>query len=281
MLQRLARTMYRRRRRVVAGWVVLLTGLVALNASAGGEFLDEFSLPGSESQQAVDFLESHGFGNRAGSGGQVVFQADQGIDDPAVQQAMEGLFAKFEADIPDTQVVSPYTPEGSRQVSTRDPRIAYAQVNLGDRDQKAYQQAGETARGLVDRVGVPGLRVELGGDTFVEQAEFSSEGIGFLAAMVILLLAFGSVLAMGLPLLTAVFGIGTGICLVGLTVNLIHMPSFSGQAVAMIGIGVGIDYACSSSPATGRDCTAGWRPSAPPSGPSTPPGGRCCWPARR
>ncbi len=265
MLQRLARTMYRRRRRVVAGWVVLLTGLVALNASAGGEFLDEFSLPGSESQQAVDFLESHGFGNRAGSGGQVVFQADQGI----------------EADIPDTQVVSPYTPEGSRQVSTRDPRIAYAQVNLGDRDQKAYQQAGETARGLVDRVGVPGLRVELGGDTFVEQAEFSSEGIGFLAAMVILLLAFGSVLAMGLPLLTAVFGIGTGICLVGLTVNLIHMPSFSGQAVAMIGIGVGIDYACSSSPATGRDCTAGWRPSAPPSGPSTPPGGRCCWPAPR
>jgi putative drug exporter of the RND superfamily len=101
--------MYRRRRRVVAGWVVLLIGLVALNASAGGEFLDEFSLPGSESQQAVDFLESHGFENRAGSGGQVVFQTDQGVQDAAVQQAMEGLFARFEADIPDAQVVSPYT----------------------------------------------------------------------------------------------------------------------------------------------------------------------------
>jgi putative drug exporter of the RND superfamily len=147
VLQRLARTMYRRRRRVVTGWVVLLIGLVALNASAGGEFLDEFSLPGSESRQAVDFLESHGFENRAGSGGQVVFQTDQGVQDAAVQQAMEGLFARFEADIPDAQVVSPYTPEGSRQISTRDPRIAYAQVNLGDRDQKAYQQAGETARG--------------------------------------------------------------------------------------------------------------------------------------
>jgi RND superfamily putative drug exporter len=243
MLQRLARTMHRRRRRVVAGWLMLLVGLVVLNASAGGEFLDKFSLPGSESQQAFDLLASHGFGSQTGSSGQIVFQAEQGIDDPAVQPAMKELFAKLQADIPDTQVVSPYTPQGQRQISERDPRIAYAQINLGDRNSKQYQDAGQTARNLVDQVHVPGLRVELGGDTFAEPADSGSEGIGFVAAMVILLLAFGSVLAMGLPLLTALFGIGTGVSLVGLTVNLVDMPSFSTQAVAMIGIGVGIDYA--------------------------------------
>ena len=243
MLQRLARTMHRRRRRVVAGWLMLLVGLVVLNASAGGEFLDKFSLPGSESQQAFDLLASHGFGSQTGSSGQIVFQAEQGIDDPAVQPAMKELFAKLQADIPDTQVLSPYTPQGQRQISERDPRIAYAQINLGDRNSKQYQDAGQTARNLVDQVHVPGLRVELGGDTFAEPADSGSEGIGFVAAMVILLLAFGSVLAMGLPLLTALFGIGTGVSLVGLTVNLVDMPSFSTQAVAMIGIGVGIDYA--------------------------------------
>src|SRR4029453_1041479 len=166
--------------------------------------------------------------------------------DPAVEQAMNRVFALVETDIPDSQVVSPYTPEGAGQVSTRDPRIAYAQVNLGDRDQAAYQQAGRTARDLAGHVHVPGLRVELGGDTFAQRSDSGSEGIGFLAAMVILLVAFGSVLAMGLPLLTALFGIGTGVSLVGLAVNAIHMPSFSDQAVLMIGIGVGIDYALSS-----------------------------------
>ena len=243
MLHRLARTMYRRRRRVVAGWLVLLVGLVVLNATAGGEFLDEFSLPGSDSQQAADLLRAHGFGTRAGAGGQVVFRADQGVEDPAVRRAMDELFAGLQAEIPGTEVVSPYEPQGRDQVSERDPRIAYAQLNLGDRDSTQYQQAGSTARELVDQVHLPGLRVELGGDTFAQQTSSGSEGAGFLAAMVILLLAFGSLLAMGLPLLTALFGIGTGVSLVGLAVNLIDMPSFSTQAVLMIGIGVGIDYA--------------------------------------
>jgi RND superfamily putative drug exporter len=243
MLQRLARAVYHRRRRVLVGWVLLLVGLIGLNATAGGEFLDDFTLPGSESQQAADLLRASGFGDRAGAKGQVVFRADRGVDDPAVRQAMTTLFAELQTGIPDTEVVSPYTPQGSSQRSRRDPRIAYAQLNLGDRDSTGYQQAGRTARDLVAQVRVPGLRVELGGDTFAEQSSSGGEGTGFLAAMVILLLAFGSVLAMGLPLLTALFGIGGGISLVGLAVNLVDMPSFSDQAVLMIGIGVGIDYA--------------------------------------
>ena len=242
MLQTLARTCYRRRRRVLAAWIVLVVALVTLNGSFGGKFLDEFKLSGSESQQAFDLLKSHGFGSRAGFGGQVVFEADGGVDQPAVRDTMEALFGRLQAQIPKTEIVSPYSPEGARQISA-DRTIAYAEINLAQRDSGEYRAAGATARTLVDAVKQPGLKVALGGDIFVQPVQFSSEGIGFLAAMVILLVAFGSLLAMGLPLLTAIFGIVSGIALVGLAVNVINMPSFSNEAVAMIGIGVGIDYA--------------------------------------
>jgi RND superfamily putative drug exporter len=241
MLQRLARTCYRRRWSVLGGWVVLLVGLVVLNTTFGGKFLDEFDLPGSESQQAYDMLDEHGFEARTGFSGQVVFAADD-VRDPAVQRGMEDLFVEIEQIVEPGEVVSPYGPEGARFVND-DGTIAYAEVNMGDRDSDEYLAVGDEVRALVAGATVPGTTVELGGDAFVEEPEFSSEVVGFIAAMIILLVAFGSLLAMGLPLLTAIFGIVTGIALVGLTVNLIGMPSFSNQAVAMIGIGVGIDYA--------------------------------------
>ncbi|MGH9002640.1 MAG: MMPL family transporter, partial [Acidimicrobiia bacterium] len=216
---------------------------VSLNGAAGGEFLDEFSLPGTESQEAIDILESHGFADRGGFGGQIVFQADAGVNDPAVKATMTDLFEKFTTQIDGIQIVSPYDAGGERQISQLDPTIAYAEVNFTDRTSTEYQEAGEIARTLAEEADSDGLAVELGGDIFLEQVEFGSEGIGFLAAMVILLIAFGSVLAMGLPLMTALFGITSGIALVGLAVNFINMPSFSNQAVMMIAIGVGIDYA--------------------------------------
>ena len=241
MLQRLARACYHHRWRVVAVWFVLLVGLFSLNTAFGGKFLDDFDLPGSESQEALDLLEKHGFEARTGFGGQVVFTADD-VRDPAVQQGMEDLFAQVEDAIAPGEVVSPYSPEGARNIND-DGTIAYAEVNMGDRDSDQYYDIGTEVRGLVADTEVPGTTVELGGDAFVEEVEFSSEALGFLAAMVILLVAFGSLLAMGLPLITAIFGIVTGIAIVGLVVNLVGMPSFSNQAVAMIGIGVGIDYA--------------------------------------
>jgi RND superfamily putative drug exporter len=241
MLQRLARFCYRRRWRVLGAWVVLLVGLFALNSSFGGKFLDEFDLPGSESQEAVDLLEEHGFDTRAGATGQVVFEADD-VNDPTVQRDMEALFDEIAAITAPSQVVSPYSAEGAHQVS-QDGTIAYAEVNLADRDSDELYDIGTEAREAVADADVPGTEVELGGDIAFEQPEFSSEAIGFVAALIILLIAFGSLLAAGLPLITAIFGIVTGIAIVGIVVNVIGMPSFSNQAVAMIGIGVGIDYA--------------------------------------
>jgi RND superfamily putative drug exporter len=245
MLQRLARFCYRRRWRVLGAWVVLLVGLFALNSTVGGKFLDEFDLPGSESQEAVDLLEEHGFDTRAGATGQVVFQADD-VNDPTVRRDMEALFDEIAEITAPSQVVSPYSPEGAHQISQSGPeagKIAYAEVNLADRDSDELYDIGTEAREAVANADVPGTEVELGGDIAFEQPEFSSEAIGFVAALIILLIAFGSLLAAGLPLITAIFGIVTGIAIVGLVVNVIGMPSFSNQAVAMIGIGVGIDYA--------------------------------------
>jgi RND superfamily putative drug exporter len=242
VIKRLARFCYRRRWAVLGAWIVLLVVLSGLNGAFGGAFRDEFSLPGSDSQDAQDLLEAHGFNDRAGFGGMVVVQDDGGFADPTVRQQLDALFDKIQQDVPRSSVVSPFSPDGARQIAP-DGTIAYAEVNLADRDNKGYEDAGKTVRDLVDDTEVDGVEIELAGDIFVEPQEFASEGIGLLAAMIVLLVAFGSVLAMGLPIMTALFGIGTGIALVGLVVNLINMPSFSNQAVTMIGIGVGIDYA--------------------------------------
>jgi RND superfamily putative drug exporter len=241
MLQRLARFCYRRRWRILGAWVVLLIGLFALNSTVGGKFLDEFDLPGSESQEAVDLLEEHGFDTRAGATGQIVFKTDN-VNDPTVMRDMEALFDDIAEITAPSQVVSPYSEEGAHQIS-EDDTIAYAEVNLADRDSDELYDIGTESREAVAAADVPGTQVELGGDIAFEQPEFSSEAIGFIAALIILLIAFGSLLAAGLPLITAIFGIVTGIAIVGLVVNVIGMPSFSNQAVAMIGIGVGIDYA--------------------------------------
>ena len=242
MLKRLARTCYRRRWRVLAAWVVFLVAVSALSSAAGGVFRNEFSLSGSESKQAQDLLEERGFDARAGFSGQIVFTSDRGVNDPTVRQAMEELFARVERTVPRTQVVSPYTPEGARQVSGN-ARIAYGEVNFADRPDKEFQDAADKVKAEAKDVKASGLRIELGGQLFGDQELPASEAIGVLLAIIVLLIAFGSVLAAGLPILTALFGIGTGIALVQLTANGLTMPDFTTQAVAMIGIGVGIDYA--------------------------------------
>ena len=242
MLQRLARTTYRRRRWVLAGWIVLLIATFAVSSGLGGAFKTEFKLPGTESQAAFDLLEKSSFRNRQVQA-QIVFAAPQGVHDAAVTQAMEQLFAEVEQKIPDVNVASPYEADGARQIA-RNGKIAYAQLNFADRSGEAFTEQGKQIKGFADKISVPGLRVEFGGDVFSTQ-EFGglSEAVGIGAAMIILLIAFGSVLAMGLPIGTALFGIGTGTAIVLIVRNVVDMPDFTTAAVAMIGLGVGIDYA--------------------------------------
>jgi len=243
MLQRLARTMYRRRRRVVIVWIAVLIGTFAIANAAGGAFHTNFKLPGSESQAAFDLLKRSGFRERTGVQAQIVFDAKQGVDDSAVRAAVERLFQRVGREVPRVGVVSPYSPEGARQIG-HGGHIAYAEVNLADRSQEGYKHAGDQIEALAGRVHVSGVHVALGSDIFAHtNPGGASEAVGVLAAMAILLVAFGSLLAMGLPIMTALFGIGTGAALVLIVRNVVDMPDFTMAAVAMVGIGVGIDYA--------------------------------------
>jgi RND superfamily putative drug exporter len=241
-VRRLARFCYRRRRAVVGVWAVLLVTLLTLANVAGGVFQVDFALPGSETQKAIDLLETHGFAERSGEQGQIVVESDNGVDDPALRSALEGLFADIQSDVEGVQIVSPYSEEGAHQIA-QGGQIAYAELNFTDRKSAQYADDADAIKELRDEVSVPGARIELGGEIFAEEAGSPSEAIGILLAVVILLVAFGSLLAMGLPIATALVGIGCGAAVVMLLANVVDMPDFTVQAVLMIAIGVGIDYA--------------------------------------
>jgi RND superfamily putative drug exporter len=242
MLARLARWSFRRRRVMVfAIWVPLLIGLSVVSGAMGSDYRTSFTLPDSESKMVQEALQGIGNGEQAGMVAQIVFTAPQGTTDPAVVEAMNGLFDQV-GQIPGVTVTSPYTPEGVRFNSATEP-ISFAQLSVTERDQQQMLQLGNEIKEMGASIDVPGLRVEYGGQVFATFEFPESELLGILAAIVILLIAFGSVLAMGLPIGTALFGLGVGIGIVGLASNVLRMPEFSAQMTAMIGLGVGIDYA--------------------------------------
>jgi len=242
MLTRLARTSYHHRRLVVLGWVLGLVLLTVISSSAGSSWSQSFRLNGTDSQAATDLLQNR-FPSQAGSSADIVIKAPAGVNDPAIKPRLNALFAQV-AKIPQVaEVVSPYSAGGGQQIST-DGTIGYAQVNLRVDSQAVTTTTKTQLSNLVKGANGNGLQVEGGGDLFTARSGLgSTELIGLLAAVVILLIAFGSLLAMGLPILTALVGIGIGFAVVGLLSHLTSVPSFATQLAAMIGLGVGIDYA--------------------------------------
>jgi RND superfamily putative drug exporter len=235
-----------RRRLVVALWIFALIAGNGIAGSIGDAYRQDFSLAGFESTNGFEIVQSK-FADGSGSpvSGQIVFEAKQGVGDPAIRSAMEALFAEV-AKIPEvTAVQSPYGPAGAFQISTQGTApgtIAFATVNLPeDIDFTAASGVGSKIRKLIPRV--EGLRVELGGFLFAEFEPPSAELFGLAFAVIILILAFGSVLAMGLPVGVALFGIGMGGALVILASHLMEVPDFAPFIGLMIGLGVGIDYA--------------------------------------
>ncbi|HEX9506265.1 MAG TPA: MMPL family transporter [Acidimicrobiia bacterium] len=242
MLQRLTRVIYRHRRRVLAAWLVGLVLVAALGGGLGASYSQSFSLPGTESQRATDLLQAR-FPARAGDQGQIVFSHRAGVRDPAVVAQVDQLFAAV-AKVPGvTGVVSPYSANAGQQIS-RDGTAAYATVLFAKRAAKIDQSTIDRVKGLVNSTRTTSLAVELGGRMFQERPAFgSTELIGILAAVLILLVVFGSVLAMGLPIVIALVGIGIGFGLIELISHTVSTPDFTTQLASMIGIGVGIDYA--------------------------------------
>jgi putative drug exporter of the RND superfamily len=245
MLERIARWSYRHRWRMLLLWIAALVAAIALQATVGGEYSQDFSLPGAESQAAFDLLEES-FPEVAGDTADIVFKAEQGVDDPEVQSAMEGLFAEIQDVSRVEGIDSPYSEQGQGQIS-QDGTIAFATVHFSVVENQAVPpEIGTEIVSLAQDVDVDGLTIEPGGSVIIFsefQEPGGAEGIGILFAIIILLIAFGSVLAMGLPIGTALFGIAIGLSLVMLFANFLSVPEFTPQLASMIGIGVGIDYA--------------------------------------
>lgn len=241
LLERWARTTHRRRGRVMGAWVLTLAALVAAMVMYGGTFATEFSLPGSESQKAIDLLRDR-FPAQASGTADLVFESPAGVNDPAAKAQVEKTIEQVKAAPQVAAVESPYENQG---YISQDGTIARAVIRFNVELKDIEHSSAVKIMDIVDaNNGQAGVRVETGGDAiqFNEQPEFGSEALGMLAAVVILLIAFGSVVAMGLPIVSALFGLISGFASLAILANFFGFPDFSSQFAAMIGIGVGIDY---------------------------------------
>jgi len=242
LFERWPRFAFRHRWFVVGAALTVLVGLGVLYGIARGTYGDAFSIPGAESQRLFDLLEER-FPASAGDSAAVVVVTDAGIADPAVEERIRS-FADEIRELPGVaQVNSPYDSEGR---ISKDGKIAIIDVQYAE---SALDIEVATIRKLLDwreQASSEELQVEVGG-TLLRRAEMeppgSAEIVGITAAVVILLLAFGSIVAMGLPIATALLGLVSSFFLVGVGASVFKMPSFTPQFSAMVGIGVGIDYA--------------------------------------
>ena len=244
-IARLTRFCIDHRRFVILGWIAVAIAALALSSAVGSRYATNFSLPGTESQRAADLLKRD-FPAQAGDSDQIVFAAKQGkVSDPAVRARITPMLASV-AKLPHvTGVVSPYAAAGARAVSA-DGRIAFATVNFDQRANELPKDAVKRVISVARGAGSSAVQVELGGQAIQQVQEpplGAATAIGIVAAIVVLLLTFGSFVAMGMPILTALIGLGTGVGLIGLASQAIDMPFFSTELAVMIGLGVGIDYA--------------------------------------
>ena len=229
--------------RIVFGWVVLAVVLIAAAQAAGGELTDTFSLPGAESQQAQDLL-SREFPQQAGVEVKAVFRTPNGrLTDAAAQQAIADFRAEA-ARIHDVNKVSdPFASPGdiSQDGATGLVRIRYGGIGreLDLDDVQALVDLGDAPRST-------GLIVEFSGPPVREletQERRLAEVVGIAFALVVLLVAFGSVLAAGIPVITALVALGMGTLLILLAATRLDIVTQAPVFGAMLGIGVGIDYA--------------------------------------
>jgi RND superfamily putative drug exporter len=238
LFERLAMWSCRRRWWALAAWVVVLGVLTGAAQAVGGEYHNDFSLPGTESQRALDTLRARS-DVQAGSTVQIVLQDSGGLNRARVTDlltSVRGLphVADVRSPFDDNTAISP------------DGTIGYATVTLDAQSQDVPVDAVRTVIDTAKAAAGDGLRVELGGDPIrgaQESGGGPAEGVGLLAALVILVLLFGSLLAASLPLVIAVFSVGSALGLLVLASHVATVADFTTPLMILVGLGVGIDYA--------------------------------------
>ncbi|MEU3054163.1 MMPL family transporter [Streptomyces griseus] len=243
LLHRLGRFAHRRRYLVVLLWICLLTlgGVAAAQAPAAGPA--SFAMPGTESQRAYDLIDERFEGQRAdGATARVVFKAPEGgrITDPDLREVVAATVGELAAGPEVAQVTDPFE---ARTVSA-DRSAAYAQVTY---EVSGTELSEQTRRALADtmaKASRSGLTVEAGGTALKgERGSHTAELVGLAVAAVVLLITLGSLLAAGLPLITALIGVGIGVCSITALASAFALDSTTSVLALMLGLAVGIDYA--------------------------------------
>src|SRR4051794_7405257 len=241
---RLARLCNRHRWRTFFAWLAALILIQVAASAVGVKQISSFRLPGTESQRAYDLLAEH-FPAAKGDTDQIVFRARQGtLRDAATRARVDAAVKKVAAAKSVASAQGPFSPGGRL---TRDGRIGVATVNydkstndIKPKTLEKVQDAAFTARSATLQVehGGPGAEV-----VRFENQQGPSEFIGIIAAAIVLLIPFGSLVAAGLPLLATMLALGTSLGVITLISHLVDTPDFATQLASLIGLGVGIDYA--------------------------------------
>ena len=238
LLGRLGRACFRHRWLTLIGWLAGVACLVTLWTMYGAAAQDNFT--GNDPGQTL--LNQH-FHRQSGDTLTLAIRSTAPISSPAVRARVTSALAPFARAPHVTAVASPYQVPG--QISA-DGHIAFASVQFGIPGASISNSEALALMSDARAASGHGVTFSLGGDV-IDLAETpyggATEGVGVLAAAIVLLIAFGSLLAMGLPVLTAVLGIGAGLSLIALLGHFVPAPSFSPIVASMIGLGVGVDYA--------------------------------------
>jgi RND superfamily putative drug exporter len=244
-LYRWGRLCARHGKLVLITWLVAVIAIVAISRAVGAQTSDDLTLPGTESTRATNLLEAKLPADSNGSNPVVLAvttgRLDQGSNEKAVNATVSSLKQNDEV----RSAVSPLSPAGADALS-KDGQIGYISVNLrdgpGDLDTDTANEVIDAASPATDA----GIEVEVGGylgKQVSKPSTHSSEAIGIMAAIVILSFAFGTAVAMSMPLTTAILGLLAGLGLIALLGHVISIPSIAPTLGTMLGLGVGIDYA--------------------------------------
>jgi RND superfamily putative drug exporter len=240
LLYRLGRASFRRRKLVVALWLVLLAALGGAALAFQGPSSSDFTMPGTESQRAIDALQRE-FPEASGATGTIVVGAPAGgtLADPALKPAVEGLVKEASALPGVLGAVDPFT---SKALS-RNGQYGLIQVQFATRadevteeQRTAYERSGAAAEAA-------GLRVEHGGEVLNAEPEVGgTESIGVIIALVVLVVTFGSLVAAGMTMLNALIGVGAGMAGLFALSSVVTLTSTAPVLALMLGLAVGIDY---------------------------------------
>ncbi|MEW2631691.1 MMPL family transporter [Streptomyces sp. NPDC048389] len=243
-LYKLGRSAFRRRRLVALLWVALLAIAGVGAATASTATSSSFSIPGTEAQKAFDLLEERFPGGAAdGATARVVFKAPEGgkMTDAGNKAEVEKAVAELKDGSDQiASVTDPYT----AQAVSQDGSTAYISVAYKVNAMEVTHETREALKGTGTEAREAGLTVEIGGDALQTMPEQGvGEVIGVVVAGIVLVITFGSLVAAGLPLLTAIIGVGIGISTITALANVLDLGSTTSTLAMMIGLAVGIDYA--------------------------------------